>query len=267
MQQGLQSWIAVIGGLLTAALGIFRYFNYRTHQDRATLVGQAFASTIDGLSSDAQPKQLAAAILLRRFFDPQTEQGAGGVPYGREATGIIAALLRKSPSGELQKLLADGLAYAPTLRGADLQGCNLTQAYLGRRARANVPLSSMRLLGAARILPLQRRGGDDLTTSAIDLSDADLFGADLTNASLRGALARKTVFYTAVASGAVFEDAHLEGADFRQSKLSGARFRGAWLEGARFADAKDIPSEIARLLDQHYTVPSGVAMPLAPESK
>lgn len=263
MPQGLEAWIGIVGGLLTAALGILRYFNYRTRQDRVTLVGQAFTSTIDGLSAEAEPKRLAAAILLRRFFDVHTEQGAEGVPYGPEAVGIIAALLRKTPGGELQKLLADGLAYAPSLRGADLQSCNLGQAYLGKRIRAGVPHTSERLLTASWFVPWRRRGSrDDLLMSNVDLSDADLFGADLSGASLRSVVARKAVFYTAVATNAVFEEAHLEGADFRGSKLKGARFRGAWLEGARFADAEDIPEYVAHLLDQDRTVPTGSGMPV-----
>jgi uncharacterized protein YjbI with pentapeptide repeats len=71
---------------------------------------------------------------------------------------VIAALLRdRNTDEELQKLLADGLAYAPDLRGADLQRCNLNRAYLGER--------------------------DGRT---VDLSKADLYRADLTRASLRG---------------------------------------------------------------------------------
>jgi hypothetical protein len=71
-------------------------------------VGQAFNSTVEGLSSDAEAKKLAAAILLRRFFDKGTEQGAARTPYEHEAVAVIAALLRNTPTGELQKLLADG---------------------------------------------------------------------------------------------------------------------------------------------------------------
>jgi hypothetical protein len=63
---------------------------------------------------------------------------------------VIAALLRNTPTGELQKLLADGLAYASGLQGADLQECNLSRAYLGRRPRTAVSHASIRLLAAGR---------------------------------------------------------------------------------------------------------------------
>jgi Pentapeptide repeats (8 copies) len=165
MTTALQTWIALMGGLLTALLGILKYFNYRSRRDRLAVVGEQFRNAVDGLASEEEVRQLAAAILLRRFFDRRTEQGAAGAPYQQEAIRVIAALLRTAKSGELQKLLADGLAFAPDLSGVDLQQCNLSGAYLGDR------------LG--RI---------------VNLSAADLYQSDLTGASLRGAKARGTVF-------------------------------------------------------------------------
>lgn len=264
----LQAWIAVVGALLASALAILKYFNYRTRRDRISLVGQAFSSTVDGLSSDAEAKKLAAAILLRRFFDKETEQGAAGTPYEREAVAVIAALLRNTPTGELQKLLADGLAYASSLRGADLQDCNLSRAYLGRRPRTVVAHGNARLLqgGGARRRSTGGARGDLSGTpvaAPIDLTEADLFHADLTGASLRGAVARDAVFYTAIAREAVFEEAHLEGADFRESDLQGARFAGAWLERARFTGARHVPPCVVRLLDGSGQVPPGHGMPVS----
>jgi hypothetical protein len=260
-----QAWTVAIAALLAGALGILRYFTYRTRRDRISLVGQAFNSTVEGLSSDADAKKLAAAILLRRFFDRGTEQGAAGTPYEREAVAVIAALLRNTPTGELQKLLADGLAYASTLQAADLQECNLTSAYLGQRPRAVITHGGLRLLSAgwwrARGDRSGQPGGSHVAVP-IDLTLADLFHADLTNASLRGGVARNAVFYTAEARNAVFEGAHLEGADFRQAELQGARFSGAWIEGARFRRALHIPANVQRLLDPNGDVPAGQGMPV-----
>lgn len=264
----LQAWIGAIAALLAGALGIVKYFSYRTRRDRISLVGQAFNSTVEGLSSDAEAKKLAAAILLRRFFDKGTEQGAAGTPYEQEAVAVIAALLRNTPTGELQKLLADGLAYASTLQGADLQECNLSRAYLGKRPRAVVEHAGLRLLGAGRRGYAGAYGQGNGQNSGpgtavpIDLTAADLFHADLTGASLRGAVARSAVFYTAVARQAVFEGAHLEGADFREAELEGARFAGAWIEQARFEGAHHVPPNVARLLDPKGQVPAGEGMPL-----
>ena len=263
----LQAWIAVLAALFAGVLGVLRYFSYRTRRDRRSLVGEAFNSTVEGLSSDAETKKLAAAILLRRFFDKGTEQGAAGTPYEHEAVAVIAALLRNTQTGDLQKLLADGLAYASSLQKADLQECNLSRAYLGTRPRASLPHAGLRLLASGRLGHWGTRGGrngqsPDTKAVPIDLTDADLFHADLTGASLRGAIAREAVFLTATARKTVFEEARLEGADFRDAELEGARFTGAWLERARFAGAHDVPQNVSRLLDPNGQVPAGEGMPV-----
>jgi uncharacterized protein YjbI with pentapeptide repeats len=269
----LQAWIALIGGLFTALLGILKYFNYRSRRDRIATVGQSFSSTVEGLSSESAARQLAAAILLRRFFDASTEQGAAGIPYGREAIAVIAALLRSTPSSELQKLLADGLGYASTLHKADLQGCNLSNAYLGQREQVSRTIASR--LGS-RLTSLRTRhdsrpddggaslGGEERFEAPVDLTHADMFEADLTGASLRGALAQRAVFYRARLRNTVLEEAHLEGADFRQTDLEGTRFAGAWLGGAKFEGAHNIPSYVERLLDEDRTVPPDQTGPVSP---
>jgi uncharacterized protein YjbI with pentapeptide repeats len=192
-------------------------------------VGQAFSSTVDALASNDSARQLAGAILLRRFFDRRTEQGQKDAPYEQEAVAVIAALLRDIRPGNLQKLLADGLAYAQSLEHADLQRCNLHGAYLGDRKRR------------------------------VELSKADLFEADLTYASLRGARAHGTAFNGAVMHDTVLKDADLRNADFRGADLLGARFEGAQLSGACFHDAKNVPADVIDLLDDEGNVP-----PVAP---
>jgi hypothetical protein len=225
MTTALQAWIALIAGAATALLGIFKYFNYRSRRDRLALVGEAFSETVDALASKDEIKRLAAAILLRPFFDRRTEQGTAGAPYQQEAIRVIAALLRATETGEFQKLLADGLAHAPSLRGADLQRCNLSGAYL-----------------------------DDRLGRTVDLSEADLYEADLTGASLRGATAKGTVFYGAVLTKTVLESADLSSADFRDADLRSARFAGAQVRGARFSGAKNLPHEIVELVDENGDV-------------
>lgn len=227
MTTALQAWIAVTGGVATAALGILKYINYRSRRDRLTLVGEAFGHAVDALASADLVKQLAAAILLRWFFDRRTEQGAVGAPYQQEAIRVIAALLRATDVSQFQKLLADGLAYAPSLRGADLQHCNLSGAFLGDR--------------------LGRK---------VNLSDADLYQADLTRASLRGVVARGTVFYGAVLKKTVLENADLTAADFRDADLADARLDGAVVTGARFSGARNMPLEVTALLGDDGDVPS-----------
>lgn len=207
-------------GLGTAALGMFKYFNYRSHKDRMDAVGTRFASVIEALSSKDDVKRRAAAIMLRRFFDPGTEFGAAGTPYRNEAVNVIAAILREERTGSFQKLLADGLWYARSLRHADLQKTNLQGAYLG--ARGDQP---------------------------IDLRHADFFRADLSAASLKRALAQGAIFYQARLVDTVFSGADLRGANFFEADLRGARFVDARLDGASFAGARDLPADVARHLD------------------
>src|SRR5262249_31383187 len=119
-----------------------------------------------------------------------------------------------------QKLLADGLSYAPSLAYADLQRCNLQNAYLGAR-------------------------GDRI----VNLGGADFFEADLSYASLRGARARQAVFYGATLQGTVFDGADLTAADFRDADLKGVRFGSAILADARFEGAQNVPPEISAQLE------------------
>src|SRR4051794_29948912 len=110
-----------LAGLLTAALGIFKYFNYRSRRDRLGAVGQAFGDVVEGLSSDEEVTRLANAVLLRRFFDPRSEFALRSwwkpwryaTPYATDGINVIAAVLRTEGSGPVQKTLADCLAYAP----------------------------------------------------------------------------------------------------------------------------------------------------------
>jgi uncharacterized protein YjbI with pentapeptide repeats len=216
----IQVWIALIGGLATAILGLLKYFNIKGRRERLGLVGEAFRTTVDALSSDDPARRFAGAILLRRFFDRKTEQGGRTAPYAKEARDVIAALLREASPGDFQKLLADGLLYAPSLERADLQGCHLEDAYLGQRPH-RIP----------------------------NLSSADLFRAHLDRASLKGAVARGTVFYGAVLRNTVLVGCDLTAANFSDAQLEGANFGQAIVSGASFRGAKNIPAEVSKLLD------------------
>src|SRR5262245_51775242 len=129
----LLGWVTLASVLISAALGLRQVLNFRDKRERESAAGEAFAKTVDSLADEDEVKQLAGAILLRRFFNAETEQGEAGLAYGTEALKVIAAVLRETPTGTLQKVLADGLAYSPDLHNADLQKCNLQDAFLGER--------------------------------------------------------------------------------------------------------------------------------------
>jgi hypothetical protein len=235
----VQAWIAVVGGLVTAIVAFLGFLNYRTRRDYVATVGAAFTSTVDALSEERLTKQIAAAVLLRRFFDPHTEQGRKGLAYKSEAINVIAGMLREDHDARLQKALADGLRYAKVLTNVDLQQCNLTNAYLGRKR------------------------GDDWV---LDLSDADLYDATLDGASFKQVVATGAVFYGASLKRTVFEDAVLTEADFRGADLAGAKFAGALIERAKFGGATNIPAEVASLLDDHSVGLVGAKVP-RPENR
>ena len=226
--------ITEIGTLLTglaalagAAITVFQYFKLTTYRDQLASSRKWFDDVVVSLSSEKEIDKLAGAILLRRFFDPDSEVNPPGkdpdrkTPYAPEAVNVIAAILRGQPTGNFQKLLADGLAFAPSLHRADLQRTNLQNAYLGSR-------------------------GDRMT----NLSQADFYRADLSGASLKGANASGAVFYQARMTDAVLRNADLRDANFYEADLLGANFDGAKLAGAKFGRARNVPAELTPFIEE-----------------
>jgi hypothetical protein len=230
------SVITAVVGALVALLGLLGFQN-----QRAKLAGirAAFDTVIADLASTDKERQLAGAVLLRRFFDPESElsirswRGRGRSPYSGEALSVMAAVLRGMPAGDLQKLLADSLAFAPTLEKADLQRTNLAGAYLSLRHAHGT------------------------------LEGADFYRADLSGASLKSARADEAVFYQARLRHTVLRDADLRGANFFEADLTGAVFTGAHLHGAIFTNARNVPPELVPFVgaDGKYTSPERARHP------
>ncbi|MDT5125138.1 MAG: hypothetical protein QOH54_782 [Mycobacterium sp.] len=235
-----QRWVTIIGTLATALGAVVTFFRSQHRRDVRAAVGASFASTVEALASDNDTTRMAGAVLLRRFFDRQTEQGTKGTPYVKEAIELIAGMLREEyVPPRIQKVLADGLRYAVNLHQADLQNCHLQNSYLGWKA------------GDKRV---------------VDLTEADLYKAICNGASFKKACLHKTVFYEAKLQKASMIDADCTEADFREANLTGAnltgaQFAGAQISGAKFAGAKGIPPEVARLLDTEQTGPEGAVVP------
>ena len=165
---------------------------------------------------------------------------------------MVAAVLRGQPSGDFQKTLADSLAFAGTLEGADLQRTNLRMAFLGPARGANA---------------------DRGVWSPLNLSKADLFRADLSHASLRDAHASGTIFVEARMEGTVLRGADLRGANFRNASMRGADLRGACLRGAQFdgadlsgakVDEADLRAGLFRRARVQPDAPDAACRPLAP---
>jgi hypothetical protein len=234
-----QRWVTIIGTLATVLVTVLTFFRSQNRRDVRAAVGASFTSTVEALSSDNDTTRMAGAVLLRRFFDRQTEQGTRGTPYVKEAIELIAGMLREELPPRIQKVLADGLRYARDLQRADLQHCNLANAYLGWKS------------------------DDD---RGVNLTGADLYDASCISASFKKACLHKTVFYKAVLQKASMIEADCTEADFREANLkganlTGAKFAGAQIGGADFAGAKGIPPEVAELLDTEQKAPEDAVVP------
>jgi hypothetical protein len=220
--------VTAISAVLAGILGILKYFNYRSRQDELRLVASDFHAVVAALHSDGLIERMAGAILLRRFYDAGTESGKG-TPYLKEALDVTTAILRGQVTSDFQKLLADGLSFAPSLYRADLQKTNLQLAYLGSR----------------------KKGADYPKDVTIDLSYADFYRADLSRASLKGAYAKGAVFYQARLHNTVLSDADLTEANFFEADLRGAKFDRARLFLAKFSGARNVPSDVEEKLDEN----------------
>jgi uncharacterized protein YjbI with pentapeptide repeats len=223
------SAVTSLAAIIAAVVSVFKYFAYQTKRDKIRQIRETFNAVVKSLSSTDEVERTAGAILLRRFFDAKSEVGTAGIPYAKEAVNVSAAILRGQSTGNFQKLLADGLAFAPSLARADLQRTNLQEAYLGERTTA------------------KGKREKKITTN---LQRADFYRADLSRASLKKAKARGAVFYQTRMHGTVLTDADLCEGNFFGADLKDAKFDGAHLSGAKFGGARNIPAAIVQHLDE-----------------
>ena len=179
---------------------------------------KSFDAVVAQLSSDSQSSQLAAAVLLRRYFG--TRQMKKNANLRAETVNVISALLRVLPVGVFQKTLGDSLAYATELSVADLQHVNLQDVYLGVKDERK----------------------------RICLHKADLYMADLSYALLERIDGQGAIFYRAVLFNARIKNCNFSGANFREADLKGVRFTNVVLEGADFTGATNVPIEIRKVL-------------------
>jgi len=198
-----------------------KFLDYRSREQKLESIGISFRKTVAKLSSINELERVSGAILLRRFFDKNTEMGLGRTPYASEAINVIASSLRTLPTGNLQKILSDGLTYASDLKELDLQNTNLQNAYLGNR-------------------------GDN----KLDFSGTDFYKANLSGSSFNGAILQRVIFYQSQLIDTVFKNTDLRNSNFYEANLMGANFSNAQLEGANFSHALNLSEEILEHLDE-----------------
>ena len=177
----VQTWIAVVGGLATAILGILKYFDFRTHRERAAMVGQAFAATVDALASKESARQLAGAICC------------DGSSIARQNRGRGMRRMRRRLLPSSRRFC--GMPLPATCRSSWQMGWPMPRA-------SNMPISSA--------ATFRRPTSAFVLTGASILSRADFFEANLSGASLKGAKAHGTVFFQAVLHDTVLSESDLD---------------------------------------------------------
>lgn len=222
----IDSFIAIL--TTVGAIGWFfikKYFdNVKAEilKDKLVSIQNSFNNIVISLSSSNMSEKISSAILLRRFFDEDSEFSIEKrTPFALSAIDVIAGLLRYEKTSDFQKILGDSIKFCKTIKNIDLQRTNLQNVYFS----------------------------DDNGTK-IDISKTDFFGADLSGASLRNIIAEECQFYEARLCNTVFKGANLKKANFMYADLDGCDFRQASLSEANFQFAINIPEEIKKHLDE-----------------
>ena len=229
MFESFNSVLTTLGTIVGILLSLNQYFKYKTRRDKLMIIREAFQTVVKSLASDVEVERMSGAILLRRFHDQRSEVGIAGSPYGKEAIYVSTGILRGQCTGNFQKLVADGLAFALSLHRVDFQKTNLQFAYLGART--------------------VDQDSEEVEVKT-DLTYADFYRADLSHASLKKSNAKGAVFYQARMHYTVFSGADLRQANFYEADLHGAIFKGALLEKANFSKAKNLPLGFEDKLDE-----------------
>lgn len=206
--------IAITVGTIAIFGAIFKTYKYyedklKNHliKDYQRNLTESFEVVVAKLSSNKISEKISSAILLRKFFDKNSSLGVGDAPLTQDTINVISSMLKIEPTGNFQKLLADSLKYASSLKDADLQETNLTKAVLGK---------------------------DNL-----DFSGADFYRANLTDASFKdkegnGVNLKDSVFYESI----------LHNTNFTGSDLEGASFYNASFKNTKFNNCTNLPTEV-----------------------
>lgn len=203
----------IIPFLILASNWFIEYTGIKSNKRRRDEANERFDRIVGNLSTDNTAAQLSAAVLLRRFFALRI-----GFKYylHKETVDVISSILRTLPVGIYQKTLADGLAYAHDLSGADLQRTNLQNIYLGSKGKR------------------------------LKLHSTDLFMANLTYGLIDNVDAAGIILYNSLLYGTIIKNSDFSKANFVGADLTNAKFKNVVLKDADFSKAINVPSEIKK---------------------
>jgi uncharacterized protein YjbI with pentapeptide repeats len=215
---------------------------------------RSFENLVAQLTSENKTKQLAAAVLLRNYFEKDVSTTISNTKHNTrnnnndkkriahskttnqkqtskttnqekitkdQAINVITALLRVLPTGVFQKTLADGLAFAKDLSNCDLQKTNLQDAFL------------------------------DNKDGTLFMEHTDLFLADLSYANLTGINAKGIILYRANLFHASIKNCDFTEANFRNADFAGVKFTDCIFDGADFTGAINLPEELRKIIDEN----------------
>jgi len=239
----VQQWWSVI---LPALFALFALYHRHVTKENRRVIGNVFRETVAGLSSSNLEVRMSSAVLLRRFFDKRSELGVGGAPYAKDAVDVIAAVLKTLQTSNFQKVLADGIRFAPAycLQNADLQGVNFSKAFLSKQ----ISREYEEFLNPFLSIQGARERKDYLVRFCeICAEEWPRFLKDFQcEKGFRERIVFSMIFLIRSAGVCVnalkslfmkHEEINMEGADFFQADLSGAQLKKAILNYAQFYEA------------------------------
>ena len=211
IEEFINNGYAIITALAAVIIFVFQYVkNYNERYKQ-------YAS--DLYREDNQTAQITSAILLRSYLTPQW-LGLNRF-YVKSTLNLIAAILRHTQNGNLQKTLADSISYVAKADGQDFQYANMYKCSIKPKSRIQYEITRDSKL-------LQKR---------ISLRCADFFKADISQSVVYHIDAERGVFYESMLCGTTFHNCILKNADFKRADLHHLKFKGCDLMGANFAGA------------------------------
>jgi len=264
---GIATYAGLVG-LLGAVIAYIFSKLYRTKFEKRKDWQNQFNETVTRLSSSNETSQLAAAVMLRRFFKAQIDQ----VKFSDETIRVIAAMLRILPLGVYQKTLGDGLAFAGKLDYADLQRTNLQDLYLGvknktddKQEKENAERKheeELRNYGQGveviddeqkeeNKIQEEKKSDSHAEKWKLSMDFTDLFEANLSLTLMENIKGFGTVFYGAIMNHTQIKNCEFINCDFRGVDLMHAKFQNVRLAGSNFSGAKNLPQGLNQYLDKN----------------
>ena len=199
---------------IIAAIIIFVFQYIKNYNERY----KKYAS--DLYREDNQTAQITSAILLRSYLTPKWF-GLNS-SYAKSTLNLIAAILRHTMNGNLQKTLADSISYISKADGQDFQYANMYKCSIKPKSRIDFEITGNKKM-------LDRR---------ISLRCADFYKANISQSGLYNINAESAVFYDSSLNGSTFHNCILKNADFRNADVHNLKFKGCTLIGAKFTGAR-----------------------------